>query len=69
MGVITGVQSMVTSRIMDPKYASCIPNSYLGGQLLSVVVLYMRNHPDQLHHDFTTNVLQAFIDRGWRCSK
>jgi hypothetical protein len=66
MGIIGGIRYIVTSSIMDPKYRLCIPNNVSGGQALSVVVNYMRNHPDQLNQDFATVALSALVET-WRC--
>jgi len=66
MGIIGGVRFVVTSSIMDPKYRLCIPTNVSNGQALSVVVNYMRNHPDQLNHTFSFVVLSALVDT-WEC--
>ena len=66
MGIIGGVRFVVTSSIMDPKYRLCIPNKVSNSQALSVVVNYMKNHPDQLNHTFSFVVLSALVD-AWEC--
>ena len=66
MGIIGGIRFVVTSSIMDPKYRLCIPKDVSNGQALSVVVNYMRDHPDQLNHTFTFVVLSALVD-AWEC--
>ena len=66
MGIIGGVRFVVTSSIMDPKYRLCIPNKVSNSQALSVVVNYMKNHPDQLNHTFSFVVLSALVDT-WEC--
>jgi len=66
MGIIGGVRFVVTSSIMDPKYRLCIPNKLSNSQALSVVVNYMKNHPDQLNHTFSFVVLSALVDT-WEC--
>src|SRR6516164_9583870 len=66
MGIIGGVRFVVTSSIMDPKYRLCIPKNVSNGQAVSVVVNYMRDHPDQLDHTFSFVVLSALVD-AWEC--
>ena len=66
MGIIGGIRFVVTSSIMDPKYKLCIPTNVSNSQALSVVVNYMRDHPDALHYTFSFVVLSALVD-AWEC--
>ena len=66
MGIIAGIRYVVTSSIMDPKHRLCIPHDVSTGQALSVVVNYMRNHPEQLDHIFSTVALSALVET-WPC--
>jgi len=66
MGIIGGVRFVMTSSVMDPRYRLCIPKNVSNSQALSVVVNYMRDHPDALHYTFSFVVLSALVD-AWEC--
>jgi len=66
MGIIGGVRFVMTSSVMDPRYRLCIPKDVSNSQALSVVVNYMRDHPDALHYTFSFVVLSALVD-AWEC--
>src|SRR6516225_3342698 len=49
MGIIGGVRFIVTSSVWTRSTDFCIPKNVSNSQALSVVVNYMRDHPDALH--------------------
>jgi hypothetical protein len=66
MGIIGGVRFIVTSSVWTRSTDFCIPKNVSNSQALSVVVNYMRDHPDALHYTFSFVVLSALVD-AWEC--
>ena len=63
MGTLIGLRHSVNSATN-----TCVPHKVTGGQLVSVVVRYLRNHPERLHEPFLGLAVDARHD-AWPCKR
>ena len=68
MGMVSGIRFLVGAATYSNQYAVCVPPGVNNGQSVSVVVRYMRNHPELLHKPFKHIVLAAFFE-AWPCKR
>ena len=67
MGEVNGIASMLwVSHGRD--FSACPPDTATPGQIVSVVVTTLKQHPAHLHEDFKTLVIAALAN-AWPCSK
>jgi hypothetical protein len=67
LGTIFGMRFLVNATT-NTGYQICVPDGVNNGQQMSVVVRYMRNHPEKLYNDFTYLVMDAFLE-AWPCKR
>jgi hypothetical protein len=67
-GMVQGIRYLTNSATRAGDYPTCMPDTVTPGQLLSVVVRYMRNHPEHLHRQFELLVFDAY-KAAWPCKR
>jgi len=68
VGAVGGMRYLANDGTTQSEHATCIPSAVTNGQALSVVVRYLRNHPERLHEQFESLVLAAFVE-AWPCKR
>jgi len=68
LGTIAGIKFLANTATQNAEHPICVPNTASTGQLLSVVVRYLRNHPEQLNDSFPNLVMYAFLE-AWPCKR
>ena len=67
LGMISGVRFFAETATRDTALAACIPESVSTRQINSVVVRYMRAHPERLHENFFVLAVTASAET-WPCA-
>jgi hypothetical protein len=67
-GMVQGIRYLMNSATKAGDHPTCMPDKVTPGQLMSVVVRYMRNHPEHLHHQFELLVYDAYRE-AWPCKR
>jgi hypothetical protein len=65
-GMIGGIRFFAASSTYRTKSSVCIPEEATLGQMLSVIVRYMRNNPQNLHENFMYLAMAA-VQGAWPC--
>lgn len=68
LGMISGVRYFAETATKDTVLAACIPEGVLTREINSVVVRYMRAHPERLHENFFVLAVSASAET-WPCNK
>jgi hypothetical protein len=68
LGMINGVRFFAEEATKGTALATCIPEAVPVGQINSVVVRYLRNHPERLHENFFLLAVTASAE-AWPCKK
>jgi len=66
LGVILGIKFLAEAATKNTPYAVCVPNDAPSSQLLSVVLHYLRNHPQKLNDNFLHLIMNALLE-AWPC--
>jgi len=67
-GAIAGLKFSANAATEGTANSICIPATATSAQSVSVVVRYLRNHPERLHEEFPFLVMDAFSD-AWPCKR
>jgi Rap1a immunity proteins len=66
LGLILGIKFLAGAATKNTAYPICVPDSAPSGQVLSVVLHYLRNHPQKLSDNFLYLVMDALLE-AWPC--
>jgi hypothetical protein len=66
LGLILGIKFLAGAATKNTAYPICVPDSAPSGQVLSVVLHYLRNHPQKLSDYFLYLVMDALLE-AWPC--
>ncbi len=67
VGAVSGVRFLAAASTKNTQYPICVPDNAPKGQVLSVVVRYLHNHPERLNDDFLWLVMDA-LREAWPCA-
>jgi hypothetical protein len=56
------------SQVLPPELSSCVPANLSNGELATVAIQYIEQHPSQMNDDFMMLVLQAYRQK-WPCKQ
>jgi hypothetical protein len=68
VGGIAGILFLANAATKTTAHAICIPSTVSTAQSLTVVVRYLRNHPEKLNDAFASLVLDA-LREAWPCKR
>jgi len=69
LGYISGaVQQLQLLQMLQPKQFACIPTGVTNGQIVDVVVKYLRDHPENRQWSASFFVTNALVT-AWPCAK
>ena len=66
LGVILGIKFLAEAATNNTPYPICVPEHAPSSQLLSVVLHYLRNHPQKLNDNFLYLIMNALLE-AWPC--
>jgi hypothetical protein len=66
LGQVVGIAQLGNAATKTTDFPICKPSNVPLGQLVSVVLLYLRNHPEKLNKDFMYLVMAA-LRAAWPC--
>jgi hypothetical protein len=66
LGAVSGVSFLAAASTKNTQYPICVPQSAPSAQVLSVVVRYLRNHPERLNDNFLWIIMGA-LREAWPC--
>jgi hypothetical protein len=66
LGQVAGIAQLGNAATKTTDFPICKPKDVHRRQLMSVVLLYLRNHPEELNEDFMYLVLKA-LRAAWPC--
>jgi Rap1a immunity proteins len=66
LGQVVGIAQLGNAATKTTDFPICKPSNVPRGQLVSVVLLYLRNHPEKLNEDFMYLVMAA-LRAAWPC--
>jgi Rap1a immunity proteins len=66
LGQVVGIAQLGNAATKTTDFPICKPSNVPRGQLVSVVLLYLRNHPEELNKDFMYLVMAA-LRAAWPC--
>jgi hypothetical protein len=68
LGEVTGIKFLINTATKSTDYPICVPANATNGQVVAVVVRYLRNHPETRDNDFNYLVSDALYD-AWPCKR
>jgi hypothetical protein len=68
VGGVAGIMFLANAATKTTAHAICIPSTVSTAQSLTVVVRFLRNHPEKLNDAFASLVLDA-LREAWPCTK
>ena len=66
LGLILGIKFLAGAATKNTAYPICVPDNAPSGQVLSVVLRYLRNHPQKLNDNFLYLIMDALLE-AWPC--
>jgi hypothetical protein len=66
LGLILGIKFLAGAATKNTTYPICVPDNAPSGQVLSVVLRYLRNHPQKLNDNFLYLIMDALLE-AWPC--
>jgi hypothetical protein len=66
LGLILGIKFLAGEATKNTPYSICVPDNVPSSQLLSVVLHYLRNHPQKLNDNFLHLIMNALLE-AWPC--
>jgi hypothetical protein len=67
VGAVSGVRFLAATTTKNAQYPVCVSDDVPRGQVLSVVVRYLQNHPERLNDNFLWLVMDA-LREAWPCN-
>ncbi len=66
VGAVLGVRFLAATSTKNTEYPICVPDNAPKGQVLSIVVRYLHDHPERLNDNFVWLVMDA-LREAWPC--
>jgi hypothetical protein len=66
LGLILGIKFLAGAATKNTPYPICVPDNAQSSQVLTVVLHYLRNHPQKLDDNFLHLIMDALLE-AWPC--
>jgi Rap1a immunity proteins len=66
LGLILGIKFLAGAATRNTPYPICVPDNAPSSQVLTVVLHYLRNHPQKLDDNFLHLIMDALLE-AWPC--